>query len=164
MRVALTTTKARFAFVGEDLAGVMVDGPSSVVDGEIVIQNYFLPVVGCDLVASDIGGNQFLVLNQVGLFEAPEGGLVLAPSKDSNNSVLVFLEIPGESVFSPKGKEPPFIKRLEFEDGEDSIFMTILERDKSYKIYARLSKKVVVYTLRYDYDFGTVNISYERVV
>ena len=172
MRIVCFSNSVRHVIVElgiEKIPGIMVDGPITKKGDEVTISNFFLPVVGCDIVPFEGGlslnGDHFSIATQVGLFNTSQGGLVLAPSDEFNDLALVFFEFLGhEKLMVPKEETPDLLKQVEFDDEVKSdMYMLILKKNIRQSIFSiTTSGKILEYTFLYDYLSGEVGFKVKR--
>jgi len=162
MRVVLLTPRAHFRVVpveDESVAGVMIDGHPVRSDGGVSISNFFLPVKGCEIVSvGNFNGDDFTICSQVGLFRSEEGGLFLSRSSQHNDLVMCFAEFRDvESFVLPKFKSPVLVKKLEFDEVRDDIYIIILVRDTSSTLFVfNTNDEVIEHEFYYNYLEGYV--------
>lgn len=156
---------------GESKPGIIVEGPGpKMVQGGLEISNFFLPIVGCDLIRYESGGSynndQFMILNQISFFRNEEGGLILAPSKDYDDFALVIVQLcDSRSHVLPKFAGPEFVQRIEFDEGDLSdIFILIIKKNCSSTLFSFNSKEEVLeYTFHYDYKSFEVGFKVKKM-
>jgi len=173
MRVGILTNRARhiyFPIDGQNLPGILVEGPHELSKQKAVFSNYFMPFLGCELLdyheGNSYNNDQFSVLNHVGVFKTEEGGLVFAPSSDYNDYAFVFVQLLDcKSFVVTIHSGPSMIKRIEFDDGIFSdVFMMVLKKNTTSVIYSFTSKgEVLEYSYLYDYEVGEVGFKVRKV-
>lgn len=162
MRVVLLTSRAHFRIVPvEDgsVVGVLVDGnPLKSTDG-VSISSFFLPIIGCEFVAiSNYNGDDFTLCSQVSVFKSEQGGIYLGPSDEYNDMVICIAEFKDiESFVLPKYKSPVLVKKLEFDEVRDDIYLMILARDLPSTLFAfNTQDEVIEHEFFYNYHEGYV--------
>jgi hypothetical protein len=162
MRVVLLTPRAHFRIVpveDESVVGILIDGnPLKSTEG-VSISNFFLPIIGCEFVAiPNFNGDDFTLCSQVSMFKSELGGIYLGPSEEHNDMAICIAEFKDiESFVLPKFKSPVLVKKLEFDEVRDDIYIMILVRDTSSTLFAfNTNDEVIEHEFYYNYLEGYV--------